>query len=238
MFDLISNNWKFRLIFSIIATIIIVLVVYYFFYLPEKKWEEDPKNKEQVEFMNNPACSVEWPENNPKIFEASFPKKIYSKYPLSARYKLLWLAGIASFLISYFLISDYFCDFLGKKNWINCSKTSGPVTLTPKMNQVSHWVGTIAVILMSIATFLQINKTAKTANVESFSLSGLILFALADTLWFTNSMIRNNHSLTVEKLIAVFVGLGLIITGLSNHSNSIPENKKPKTVCFKSEACN
>ena len=234
MFDLISSNWKFRLIFSIIVTIIIVLVVYYFFYLPEKKWEDDPKNKEAVEFMKNPACEVAWSENEPKIFEAHFPKKVHSKYPSSARRNLVWLAGIATFLISYFLVSEYVCEFLGKRNWINCSKASSTVELTPQMNTVSHWIGTLAVVLMSIATFLQIDKTAKTANIDSFSLNGLILFALADTLWFTNSMIRNNHSLTVEKLIAVFVGIGLIITGLSNHSNSIPDNKKPKAVCLKS----
>ena len=131
-------------------------------------------------------------------------------------------------------MAEYIPEFWEKEIGSIVLKASPTLELTPQMNTVSHWIGTLAVVSMSIATFLQIEKTAKTANIDSFSLNGLILFALADTLWFTNSMIRNNHSLTVEKLIAVFVGIGLIITGLSNHSNSIPDNKKPKAVCLKS----
>lgn len=235
MFNLISSNWQFRLIFSIIITIIVVAIIYNFFYLPEKKWEEDPKNKEAVEFMNNPSCKVPWKDKEPQVFKAEFPKKPHSKYSASARYKLVWLAGVSSFLICYFLVAEYLCEYLGKKDWINCTKNMQSAELTPAMDKVSHWIGTVAVLLMTIATFLQVHKTAQTANIESFSLIGLILFALADTLWFTNSMIRNNHSLTVEKLLAIFVGIGLIITGLSNRSNSIPENKKPKVVCLNSD---
>ena len=44
-------------------------------------------------------------------------------------------------------------------------------------------------------------------------------------------MMRNNHSLTIEKLLAILVGIGLIIIGLVGNSSRIPENKKPKLVC-------
>ena len=50
---------------------------------------------------------------------------------------------------------------------------------------------------------------------QSFSMWSIILFAVADSLWLTNSLVRGNHSLTVEKVLAVIVGVALVIAGTS-----------------------
>ena len=150
-------NWKFRLLCSLMLTIIVTGGLYYYFYLPEKQWEDNKNNKEAVKLMKNGNQFLnEWPSDKKleNTFTASLPKVPHSKYTASTRLNLVWLGGISTFLISYFLISDKLCQFLGNSIWTSFTSETPFKTanIPPTMDKLSHWVGIFAVSLMPIAT--------------------------------------------------------------------------------------
>lgn len=220
-----------RLGITVFASALVGVMAYYFFYLPELRWEQDPKNAEEVAYLKDPSCPVAWESDPPsgEPFSAHFPQVPHTKYSSRARMHLSIFGVLATALITYFLVSQSAVRWLGWCSAEPMATTSGPKTLTPWADRVSHIIGTFAVTIMTLATLLQLHKTVRTASIESFSMWSIILFAVADSLWLTNSLVRGNHSLTVEKVLAVIVGVALVIAGTSR--KQVAKEREPKLVC-------
>ena len=175
-----------------------------------------------------PSCPVAWESDPPsgEPFSAhflGFPDKVLE----SSSNALVDLCRSGDAFVTYFLvpIGGPLVGMVFGRGYGDF----GSKTLTPWADRASHIIGTFAVSIMTLATLLQLHKTVRTASIESFSMWSIILFAVADSLWLTNSLVRGNHSLTVEKVLAVIVGVALVIAGTSR--KQVAKEREPKLVC-------